>query len=146
MDDEGFSRTVFEKVFKEGPHGQDGLHRWAPAGGKADNPLDRINVTIIMAIIAVRRFKMEQIQEYVPVTQAKTRLLDLVRKLKGSGDAIAITKNGVPEAVLISMEKFEGILETLEILSDEKTMKALRRSMRDAEKGNWISEDEVSWE
>jgi antitoxin YefM len=99
-----------------------------------------------MVTIAVRRFSMEQIQEYVPVTQAKIRLLDLVRKLKGSGDAIAITKNGVPEAVLISMEKFEGMLETLEILSDDKTMKALRRSMRDAEKGNWISEDEVSWE
>jgi antitoxin YefM len=107
-----------------------------------DDPLDKINVTIIMVIIAVRRFNME----HVPVTQAKIRLLDLVRKLKGSGDAIAITKNGVPEAVLISMEKFEGILETLEILSDDKTMKALRRAMRDAEKGNWISEDEVSWE
>lgn len=89
---------------------------------------------------------MEQIQEYLPVTQAKARLLDLVRKLKSSGDTIAITRNGVPEAVLIIMEKFEGILETLEILSDEKTMKALRRSMRDAEMGKWISEDEVSWE
>jgi antitoxin YefM len=80
------------------------------------------------------------------VTQAKTRLLDLVRKLKGSGDAIAITKNGVPEAVLISMEKFEGLLETLEILSDDKTMKALRKSMRNAEKGNWIAEDKILWE
>jgi len=99
-----------------------------------------------MVIIEVRRFSVDQIQEYIPVTQAKTRLLDLVRKLKGSRDAIAITKNGVPEAVLISMEKFEGLLETLEILSDDKTMKAIRRSLRDAEKGNWISEDEVSWE
>jgi len=99
-----------------------------------------------MVIIAARRFKMEQIQEYVPVTHAKIRLFVLVSKLKGSGDAIVITKNGLPEAVLISMEKFEGMLETLEILSDDKTMKALRRSMRDAEKGNWISEDEVSWE
>ena len=89
---------------------------------------------------------MEQIQEYVPVTQGKTRLLDLVRRLKGSGDTIAITRNGVPEAVLISMERFEGILETLEILSDEKTMKAFRRSVRDAEKGNWISEESLSWE
>jgi antitoxin YefM len=99
-----------------------------------------------MVIIIVWRFGMEQIQEYVPVTQAKARLLDLVRKLKGSGDAIAITKNGIPEAVLISMEKFEGLLETLEILSDDRTMKALRRSMQDAEKGKWIAEDEVSWE
>ena len=89
---------------------------------------------------------MEQIQQYVSVTQAKARLLDLVRRLQDTGDTIAITKNGVPEAVLVSMEKFQGLLETLDILSDEKTMKSLRKSMREAEKRKWIAEDEVSWE
>ncbi len=89
---------------------------------------------------------MEQIQEYVSVTQAKARLLDLVRRLQDTGDTIAITKNGVPEAVLVSMEKFQGLLETLDILSDEKTMKSFRKSMRKADKRKWISEDEVSWE
>jgi len=118
----------------------------SPTDEEGKNQLDRTNEVIIMTIIIVGRFEMEQIQEYVPVTEAKTRLLDLVRKLKGSGDAIAITKNGVPEAVLISMEKFEGLLETLEILSDDKTMKALRRAMRDAEKKAWIAEDGISWE
>jgi antitoxin YefM len=99
-----------------------------------------------MALIVVRRLNMEQIQEYVSVTQAKARLLDLVRRLHSTGDAIAITKNGVPEAVLVSMEKFQGLIETLNILSDEKTMKSLRKSMREAGKKKWISEDEVSWE
>jgi antitoxin YefM len=99
-----------------------------------------------MVLIIVRRLNMEQIQEYVSVTQAKARLLDLVRRLQSTGDAIAITKNGVPEAVLVSMEKFQGLIETLDILSDEKTMKSLRKSMREAEKKKWISEDEVSWE
>jgi antitoxin YefM len=99
-----------------------------------------------MVIIVVRRADMEQIQEYVSVTQAKARLLDLVRRLQDTGDTIAITKNGVPEAVLVSMEKFQGLLETLDILSDEKAMKSLRKSMREAEKRKWISEDEVSWE
>ena len=89
---------------------------------------------------------MEQIQEYVSVTQAKARLLDLVRRLHNTGDAIAITKNGVPEAVLVSMEKFQGLLETLDILSDETTMKAFRKSIRQAEKKKWIPEAEVSWE
>jgi antitoxin YefM len=99
-----------------------------------------------MALIVVRRLNMEQIKEYVSVTQAKARLLDLVRRLHNTGNAIAITKNGVPEAVLVSMEKFQGLIETLDILSDEKTMKPLRKSMREAEKKKWIAEDEVSWE
>lgn len=86
---------------------------------------------------------MQSIQEYVPVTKAKTMLLDMVRKIKDSDDAIAITKNGIPEAVLISMAKFDGLLETLEILSDERAMKSIRKSIQEAGKGMWLDYDEV---
>ena len=86
---------------------------------------------------------METIQEYIPVTKAKAELLDLVRKLEESNDAIAITKNGVPEVVLISMKKFKGLLESLEILSDEKAMKSIRKSIKEAQKGEWVDFDEV---
>jgi len=86
---------------------------------------------------------MQNIKEYIPVTKAKTNLLDLVRKIKDSDDAIAITKNGMPEVVLISMNKFQGLLETMEILSDEKAMKSIRKSIREAEKGMWVDFDET---
>ena len=86
---------------------------------------------------------MEPIQEYVPVTKAKAVLLDLIRQIEGSDQTIAITKNGVPEAVLMSMKKFKGLLETLEILSDEKAMKSIRKSLSQAKKDQWIDLDEV---
>lgn len=86
---------------------------------------------------------MQSIQEYVPVTKAKTNLLDMVRKIKDSDDVIAITKNGIPEVVLISMDRFDGLLETLEILSDEKAMKSIRKSIKEADKGMWLDYDEV---
>lgn len=86
---------------------------------------------------------MQPIQHYVPVTRAKSQLLDMVRKLKNSDDAIAITKNGVPEAVLISMEKFLGLLETLEVLSDENAMKSIRKSIQEADNGKWVEFDEA---
>jgi len=52
---------------------------------------------------------MQTIKEYIPVTKAKMNLLDLVRKIKDSDDTIAITKNGIPEVVIISMNKFQGL-------------------------------------
>ena len=58
-------------------------------------------------------------------------------------DAVAVTKNGVPAAVILSMEKYEGLLETLDILSDEKTMKSVRTSMRQARQGKWLKYEEV---
>jgi len=83
------------------------------------------------------------IQDYIPVTKAKSTFLDLIRKIEASDDAIAITKNGVPEAVLLSMKKFQSLFETLEILSDEKAMKSIRKSIMEANRGKWVDFDEV---
>jgi antitoxin YefM len=86
---------------------------------------------------------MLTIQDYIPVTKAKSNLLDIIRKIEGSDDAIAITKNGVPEAVILSVSKFEGLMETIDILSDEKAMKSIRRSIKEARDGKWLDFDEV---
>jgi antitoxin YefM len=86
---------------------------------------------------------MLTIQDYIPVTKAKIKLLDIIRKIESSDDTVAITKNGVPEAVLLSMNKFEGLVETLEILSDEKAMKSIRKSIKEAREGKWLDYDEV---
>jgi len=86
---------------------------------------------------------MQIIHDYIPVTRAKNELLNLMRKLQDSDDIIAITKNGVPGAVLISMNKFKGLLETLDILSDEKAMKSIRKSIQEANDGKWIGFNEV---
>jgi antitoxin YefM len=90
-----------------------------------------------------RRLNMLTIQDYIPVTKAKIKLLDIIRKIENSDDTIAITKNGVPEAVLLSMNKFEGLVETLEILSDEKVMKSIRKSIKEAREGKWVDYDKV---
>jgi antitoxin YefM len=86
---------------------------------------------------------MQTIQEYIPVTKAKNEFLDLIRKIGGSDDAIAITKNGMPEAVLISMKKFKSLLETIDILSDEKAMQSIRNSIKQAKSGEWVDFSKV---
>lgn len=86
---------------------------------------------------------MLTIQDYIPVTKAKSTFLDIIRKIEGTDDAIAITKNGVPEAVLLSMSKFEGLMETMEILSDEKAMKSIRKSVKEVRDRKWMDIDEV---
>jgi antitoxin YefM len=86
---------------------------------------------------------MEIIQDYIPITKAKSDLLNLIRKLENTDHAFAITKNGTPEAVLISIKKFKGLLETIEILSDEQAMKSIRKSIREANRGKWIEFEEI---
>ncbi len=86
---------------------------------------------------------MAPIDRFVPITQAKDRLLDLTREIEQGDDIVAITRNGVPAAILLSPARFEGLLETLEILGDARTMKALRRSVRQAAAGKWVPASRV---
>jgi antitoxin YefM len=86
---------------------------------------------------------MNEISRFVPITKAKNDLLELIRRVEDIDESVAVTKNGVPTAVILSMEKYAGLLETLDILSDEATVKSLRISMRQARKGKWVRHDEV---
>jgi antitoxin YefM len=86
---------------------------------------------------------MKDISTYIPISKAKSDLLEIIRRLENVEDAVAVTKNGVPAAVILSMEKYQGLLETLDILSDEKAMKSLRTSLRQARKRKWVKYDEV---
>ena len=84
-----------------------------------------------------------EISKYIPVTKAKSDLLDIIRQIEASDETVAVTKKGIPAAVILSMEKFEGLLETLEILSDESTMQSLRTSIRQSRNKKWVSYAEV---
>ena len=69
-----------------------------------------------------------QIDSYIPITKAKTMLLDVIRTINDSEDTIAITKNGIPKAVIMSMEHYETMRETIAILGDKEMMEQIRRS------------------
>jgi antitoxin YefM len=86
---------------------------------------------------------MQTIETFVPITQAKAKLLDMVRQIHDTNDTIAITKNGVPEAVMLSMAKFEGFLETIDILADSEMMGQLRRSVQDVDNNTLVDLDEA---
>jgi len=76
-----------------------------------------------------------QIDNFIPITQAKAKLLDLVRDVHDQDSTVAITKNGIPETVMLSMGQYESIRETLAVLADEKTMVQFRASLQEEKEG-----------
>ncbi|MCK5507346.1 MAG: type II toxin-antitoxin system Phd/YefM family antitoxin [Desulfobacterales bacterium] len=72
-----------------------------------------------------------QIDSYIAVTKAKATLLDMVRNIDVMDNTIAITKNGIPKAVIMSMEQYEAMRETISIMADEDMMKQMRASIKD---------------
>ena len=86
---------------------------------------------------------MKGISTFIPVSKMKSDLSKIIRRLENVEDAVAVTKDGIPAAVIISIERYRGLSETLDILIDEKTMKSLRTSLRQGRKGKWIKYNEV---
>ena len=63
--------------------------------------------------------------ETLSLTELRPRLSELLDRAHDHFDRFRITRRGRAEAVLLSAEEFDGLLETLEILSDRKLVRQL---------------------
>ena len=78
------------------------------------------------------------LEKHVPISSAKARLLELLRRVEESHENVVITKNGLPKAVLLNYQDFAGLLETIEILADPKTMRGVKAGLRDLKAGRMV--------
>ena len=78
------------------------------------------------------------IEKHVPISSAKARLLELIRQVEENHDNVVITKKGLPKAVLVNYEDFAGLLETIEILADPKTLRGLKAGLQDVKAGRVV--------
>ncbi len=76
-----------------------------------------------------------------PFTEVRDNLSEIMDSVTHTGDAFVITRYGRPEAVLLSIEEYEAMVESLNILSDEETMEALAEADLDAREGR-VDRDE----
>ncbi len=79
----------------------------------------------------------------MPASEFKTQLLAFVRRASRLHDRAILTHRGVPKAVVMSYEEYEGWLETLEILSDRAFARGLRKARQEAAKGKLLSYDDL---
>lgn len=79
----------------------------------------------------------------VPFTEARASLSELLDYVAAHQDHVVITRNGKPIALLMSMDEWESWEETIEVLSDEETMAALRRAEEDVKAGRLVDLDDV---
>ncbi len=62
----------------------------------------------------------------VPVTEAKGKLLELVSGVQERDETVMITKKGRPAAVLLSVEDYESLRETIRVLTDRELLAQLK--------------------
>ncbi|WP_155373307.1 type II toxin-antitoxin system Phd/YefM family antitoxin [Catellatospora vulcania] len=63
-----------------------------------------------------------------PLTEVRDNLREVVDTVVNTGGEYIITRHGKNVAVILSYDEYEALVETLNILSDDATMAAIREA------------------
>ena len=79
----------------------------------------------------------------LPISKVKDKLNEYVDAVSQTHDLVTITKNGSPAAVLIGMDEWESLQETLFWLSQPGILDDVARAREELEAGTTLSEEEI---
>ncbi len=78
----------------------------------------------------------------IPITEARNKLMRLPDQA-AKDQIIAVTRRNKEVMAVMSWEMYEGLLETLEVLSDRELMNNLRKGVEDVKAGRTHSLSEA---
>jgi antitoxin YefM len=73
----------------------------------------------------------------IPLSEVKNNLSRVVDAVADRDERVTITRNGRPAAVLISPERLNSLIATLDILSDPDMLRQIRESKREFAAGRY---------
>ena len=79
----------------------------------------------------------------IPIKEARQKFSTLIERAGRLSERFVVTKNGTPRAVLMSVEEFESWVESLELMSNPKAVKALEQGLKEAKSRKVASFKEV---
>jgi prevent-host-death family protein len=77
---------------------------------------------------------MVESQTILPVTKVKRKLLEILKTMEEDYATITVTRNGEPVGIMMTPGRYEALLETIEILGDNKIIQTLKASQKNFKK------------
>lgn len=79
----------------------------------------------------------------ISVRQLRPKLAGILKNIHDRFDRYIITKRGLPEAVIMSIDDYESILETMEIQSDKPLMHRIKKAEKELKEGKGIPLEKI---
>ncbi|MFH0796145.1 MAG: type II toxin-antitoxin system Phd/YefM family antitoxin [Candidatus Omnitrophota bacterium] len=79
----------------------------------------------------------------ISLKELRPELPGVIRDIDIRLDRFIITKRGKPTAIMMSLDDYEGLLETIEILSDKEAIKRIKKAKQQIKEGKIISLKEL---
>ncbi len=84
-----------------------------------------------------------QVMTVIPLADAKAHLSAVLDEVRDTHDRVVITRNGRPEAVIMSVSDLEALEETLDLLSTPGALDEIRAAEAEIARGEAIDADEL---
>ena len=79
----------------------------------------------------------------ITLKELRPGLPEVIKDIDGKLSRYVVTKRGKPVAVMMSPDDYEGLLETIEILSDKETAKRIKIAKKEIREGRTVSLEEL---
>lgn len=79
----------------------------------------------------------------LPLAEIKKRLSEIIDGVEDRHDRVVLTRHGRPAAVILSPDELESLEETLDLLSDPKAMREIRKAESAVGAGKVLTGDEL---
>lgn len=79
----------------------------------------------------------------VSIKDLRPHLAEVLKDITTKFDRCIITRHGKPEAIMMSVDDYESIIETMDIQIDRETMRRLRQAEKDLKEGKGRDLDAV---
>ena len=86
---------------------------------------------------------MAEIEKIMPVTRVKRDLLNILKTMEEDQSTITVTRNGEPVSIMMTPDRYDALMETIEILSDKELLNKLAKSSDDFKSGRVYKDKEV---
>lgn len=80
---------------------------------------------------------------HITLKDLRPRLPKVIQSVDSRLDRFVISKNGEPVAVLLAVDDFESLIETLNEESDSLGLRRIRKAMQDVKRGKTVNWKDV---
>jgi antitoxin YefM len=77
------------------------------------------------------------------LASVKAHFSQVIDDVAGTHERVTVTRNGTPVAVILAVEDYESLMETLEILSDRQAVADIREAEQQMAQGQVYGEAQV---
>jgi antitoxin YefM len=86
---------------------------------------------------------MIQVMTTQSLAAVKAHFSKVIDEVAGTHERVVVTRNGSPVAVIMAVDDYESLMETLEILSDRSAVAEIREAERQMADGEAFGEEQV---